>query len=132
MKYLKDYTQKPINNLLKEQGGFFAFSDKQFKESRVKGVEYVSLYSGLIAPKKNAKTIYDGMKEITKQGIKQDMKENTIKKIVFRECQNYELQFSYDMFNELKEILADYPIKESELKKYLKQFYDYCIKNDMF
>ena len=132
MKYLSSYTEKPISKLIKEQGGFFAFNNKQFEESRQEGIEYVRLYAGFIAPKENAKAIYDGIEKITKDGIKQDMKDHTIKQIIFRECSNYELQYQHDGFSEIVEKLADYPISKEDIGKYYNKFIQHCIENDLY
>ena len=131
MKYLSSYTEKPTSELIKNNGGFFAFSNKQFEESKQDGVKYVRLYSGLIAPKENVKAIMKGIDDINKYGVEQDMKDHTIRQIVFRECGNYELQYSYDGLKEITDTLADYPIKQEDIKKYYNQFIQHCIKNDL-
>ena len=55
MKYLNDYTQDKINDVIKSNGGFFAFSNKQFEENKKDNIKYCQLYSGLIVPKNKAK-----------------------------------------------------------------------------
>ena len=57
MKYLNDYTQDAISKVIKDNGGFFAFSNKQFEENKQDGIKYVRLYGGLISPKNNVKNI---------------------------------------------------------------------------
>ena len=132
MKYLSDFNDKMINNVLKTNGAFFAFSNKQFEENKKEGVMYCKLYGGMIAPKENVKTILKGLEEAQKKGIKEDMKEHTIKQIVFRDCANFELQFSYDGLNEIKEALNDYPINAKDIEKHYNDFIKHCIKNDLY
>tara|TARA_R100001443_G_C3354720_1_gene177672 strand:+ start:984 stop:1382 length:399 start_codon:yes stop_codon:yes gene_type:complete len=131
MKYLSNYTEKPISELIKNNGGFFAFNDKQFKDNKKDGVKYARLYSGLIAPKENIEAIIKGIDDINKKGIIQDMEDHSIKQIIFRECSNYELQYSDDGLKELSDTLIDYPIKQIDIKIYFNQFIHYCIKNEL-
>ena len=130
MKYLSDYTDKPMEEMLDKNGGFFAFGDKQFLEQRVKGVKYVSMGMGLIAPKENAKNIWEETERIHKEGVKQDIKEHSKQKIIFRECENYEIQFgdSTPVYDSLKE----YPITRKEIDEGIQRFIKYCIKNDLY
>ena len=50
MKYLEDYNKNEINNIIKKNGGFFAFNNDQFNKNKKDGVKYCRLYSGLIVP----------------------------------------------------------------------------------
>ncbi|WP_394246006.1 hypothetical protein [Vibrio profundi] len=90
MKYLSDYTQQPQTALFDELGAFFAFSNKQFDAAKKKGVEYVSLGMGMIVPKNNAKKLIERLEEIQKEGIKQDIAENSKEAIIRRELFNHE------------------------------------------
>ena len=132
MKYLSDYTEEATTKLIKENGGFFAFSDRQFNENKKEGVKYVRMYGGLIAPKENVKAIHKGLQEGHEEGIVQDMKDHTIRQIIFRDCANYELQLSYDGLTEIIDTLKEYPIKKEDIIKYYNQFIKYCNKNDLY
>ena len=44
MKYLNDYTQDKINDVIKSNGGFFAFSNKQFEENKKDNIKYCQLF----------------------------------------------------------------------------------------
>ena len=60
MKYLGSYIDKPMSEMIKRNGGFYAFSNEQFEEQKQEGVKYVRMGMGLIAHKENAKNIdYD-------------------------------------------------------------------------
>ncbi len=129
MKYLSDYKDKPMEEMLKKNGAFFAFGDDQFLEKRVKGVEYVSMSMGLIAPKENARHIWDETERIHKEGIEQDIKEHSKKKIIFRECENYEIQFGDTQ--PVYDSLEEYPITRKEIEERKQRFIKYYIKGDM-
>ena len=130
MKYLREYTEKPMAEMLDKNGAFFAFGTEQFNEKKVEGVKYVKMGMGLVAPKENAKTIWNETDRIHKEGIIQDMKEHSKAKILQRECANYEIQYgdSEPVYDALKE----YPITRKEIDKGIEKFIQYCIKHDMY
>ena len=78
-------------------GAFFAFSDKQLEEKRQEGIKYVSLFSGLIAPKDNAKRLLEELEAITDNYIKRDIKENGKTAIIERELANHEAGYTYSI-----------------------------------
>ena len=131
MKYLSNYTEEKTTKLLNKFGAFFCFSEKQFKENKKDGVIYSRLYGGLVAPKENVKSIMNGISKITSDGIKQDIKENGIKKIIHRELAKFECQFNGDITNAV-DVLIDYGISKEEIKKEYAIFYQKCIDNDWF
>ena len=130
-KTLKQIKQDEQTKIIKNNGGFFAFNDEQFKEQKKQNTIYVNMGVGLICPKNNAKTLKKELDDLNKKAIKKQMETQSIKDIVFKNCFNYELQYSYNGFEELKEILQDYPIKETELSLYYNQFIDHCVNNDL-
>ena len=132
MKYLEDYNKNEINNIIKKNGGFFAFNNDQFNKNKKDGVKYCRLYSGLIVPKNKVDYILKKIDKATKKAIKQDINDNGIKKIVFRDCSNLELQFNYDGLNEIISYLKDYNFNKKDIKKYYDQYIKYCIKNDIY
>ena len=131
MKYLNDYTQDAISKVMDDNGGFFAFSDSQFDENKKEGVTYCHLYGGLIAPKESANTIIFALDEATQRGIKQDVKENGIKAIIWRELANYESQISRTCEDTI-DALSDYPTTKGEIVKEFKLYMTHCIDNDLF
>ena len=132
MKYLQNYSEEKINKTIKNNGGFFAFNNKQFNENKKEGIIYCRLYSGLIVPKNKAKQIISQLDKISKKAIEQDIKENGMKKIVFRDCENLELQFSFSGISEIIDYLKDYNFNKNDIEKYYNKYINYCIKNDLF
>lgn len=114
MKYLSDYSQEGITNLLNELGGFYAFSDAQYNEAKKEGVEYVSLGMGLICPKENAKALQEGLIEVSKNAIQQDLKENGKVNIIKRELSNHEAYYTGDI-SDTYYALKCYDITEAEI-----------------
>jgi len=114
MKYLSDYSQQGITNLLNELGGFYAFSDDQLKEQLKEGVEYVSLGMGLICPKENAKALKEGLVENFKKAMQQDLKENGKVGIIKRELSNHEAYYTGDISDTHGALMA-YGITEEEI-----------------
>ena len=130
MKYLGSYIDKPMSEMIKRNGGFYAFSNEQFEEQKQEGVKYVRMGMGLIAPKENAKNIFRETEEIHKKGIKADVEENGIKRIIRRECANHEIQFGNT--EAVYDKLSEYPITREEIDKGIQKYIEYCIKNDLY
>ena len=130
-KTLKQIKHDEQTRIIKNNGAFFAFNDQQFKEQKKQNIIYVNMGVGLICPKNNAKTLKKELDDLNKKAIKKQMETQSIKDIVFKNCFNYELQYSFNGFEQLKEILQDYPIKETELSLYYNQFIDHCVNNDL-
>ena len=130
-KTLKQIQHDEQHEIIKNNGAFFAFNDQQFKEKKDPKTIYVNMGVGLICPKNNAQTLKKELDDLNKKAIKKQMEKYSIKDIVFKNCFNYELQYSFNGFEELKEILEGYSIKETELSLYYNQFIDHCVKNDL-
>ena len=131
MKYLQNYSEEKINKIIKNHGGFFAFNNNQFNDNKKEGVIYCRLYGGLIAPKNKADYIIKQIDIISKKAIKQDIKENGIKNIIFRDCSNLELQFSYNGIEEIIDYLKDYNFNKKDIEKHYNNYIKHCIKNDL-
>jgi len=131
MKSLSSYTDQAITDLFATNGAFFAFSDKQFNEGRKDGVKYAGIGFGLICPIENAKAVNDGLTSITKLGIEQDMQENAVKDIIWRELANYECQIVGEPDDAI-EALASYPISEQEIRDQWDGYWAHCVENDFF
>jgi len=95
-KYLSHYTETQISRLLEKLGAFFAFSQKQFDESAVKGEKYTSLRMGAIVPTRNAAALVDGLGEIVDKGIEADKADHTPEQIILRELRNHECFYTGD------------------------------------
>ena len=115
MRYLSHYTEAKQTELFEKMGAFFAFSNSQFNAKRKEGVEYVSITSGLIVPKANAAELVAGLKDITKQGIAQDLAENGREGVIKRELNNHEC-FYTGSIEDCVEALEQYGIGADEIK----------------
>lgn len=111
---LNRYTQEKQTALFESTGAFFAFSNDQLAGQKKDGITYVSLGSGLIVPKDNAKTLIDGLEKITAEGIKQDLAENGKEAIIRRELFNNECFYTGDI-SDCVAALSDYGISPSEI-----------------
>lgn len=114
MKYLSDYTSNPQTEAFKKHGAFFAFSGSQFNENKIEGVKYADCGHGLICPKDNADALIKELDEINKNGIKQDIEENGIEKIIKRELGNYECYYTGEI-DDAVEALEDYGITREQI-----------------
>lgn len=123
MRTLSDFTNDPITALYARTGAFFAFSNKQFNEKRVEGVNYVNLGGGLIAPKENASELVQGMQTILEEGIKQDIAEHGIEKIIERELDNHECFYTGEI-DDAVDALEDYEITRSQVQDVYRKLYD--------
>ncbi|WP_075344098.1 DUF7659 family protein [Tenacibaculum agarivorans] len=115
MKSLCDYVSKKQSELFKTTGTFFAFSGQQFEESRIKGEKYTQFPGGMFCLSEHADTLLEGLKQIQKEGIQQDLEENGVDKIIVRELYNYETFLTYDLADVI-EALEDYPITKEQIE----------------
>lgn len=116
MKFLQDYMNAKQTELFDKTGSFFAFGMQQFNEAKKEGVKYVSLGAGLICPKENVNELLSGLKKISKQAIKKDLKENGKEGIIRRELNNYEC-FYTGSIDEAVEALKKYGFTPEEIRK---------------
>ena len=116
MKYLKDYTQDKQTKLFEETNTIFAFSNKQFEEQQKEGVKYVNCGRGMLCDERYVKNLIDGLDNIYKNGIKQDIKENGIEKIILRELRNHEAYYTCEI-DDTFESLKHYGITEKQIWK---------------
>lgn len=131
MKYLSDYMQEKQTAAFDHHGGFFAFSNKQFDEQKKADVVYIQLGSGLIAPKSNAAALVKALEQIHSDAIKQDITENGIKAIIWRELANHECQITMD-YSDAFYALEGYGIAIEQVKTEYTPYFQNCVKNDYF
>lgn len=112
---LQSYIEKPISDLYSELGAFWAFSTKQFNESKIEGVQYENLFSGLVCPASKVIELLKRLDKMVENGIKQDLEENGKDKIIIRELYNYEC-FYTGHTEDAEEALKDYPITGEEIQ----------------
>ena len=137
MKHLQDYIEASNTEILKQNGAFFAFGNKQFEEQKKDGIIYCSLGGGLICPKENATKILKEIEQVHKNGIIQDVEENGAAKIIEREYFNYEMQITWDPsnfhdeINLYKEVFPEL-FTDSLIKLVCNLCYRKAIDNDWF
>lgn len=119
MKYLSDYISEKQTQVFNETGAFFAFSDKQFLEGKKEGVTYVSLGGGMLCPKENASVLVERLDGIYKEGIKQDIEENTIEGVIRRELANHEAYYTGDI-DQTFEAIQDYGVTREQVLEIYK------------
>jgi len=120
-----------ISVALEKYGGFFAFSNEQFVKAHKPKTKYVSMGAGLYAPKKTYKKLDNAMQDAIKNHIKRDLKNNGIKKIIWRELANYECQISNDI-SYCVDALKDYGITKKQIMSEWNDYFNYCVKMDYF
>jgi len=130
MKYLSDYTKEKTTNLLNECNAFFAFSTSQFKESKKDGIKYVNLQAGLICDKTKVKDYLNGLDQIYKEAIAQDIKENGLDKIIARELWNYESFYMMD-YSDAIAALKGYGVTEQKVKEIFEIELTIAIEKDL-
>jgi hypothetical protein len=131
MKHLSDYTNQKQTELFSKTGTFFAFSKKQYEEEAVDGVKYASLGSGFIVPKDNIDALLTGLESIHTDGIDQDIAENGIKEIIWRELANHEAQITCSI-DDTVEALGDYPITREDVQAQWKGYWNNCVEHNYF
>ena len=131
MKYLSNYTEEAQTKALNENGAFFAFSNEQLNKQKKENIKYISLGYGLIVPKENADNLIDALDKIHEEGIKADKADNTKKEIIWRELANHEAQIVNSTADTI-DALKDYNYSETDIKEVYKEYFAYCVKNDIF
>ena len=122
MKYLSDYCNEAQTKAFNEAGAFFAFSNEQFARQKKDGINYVSMYAGLICPKENVKKLNEDLEAIHTKGIEMDLADNGKDAIILRELKNYECFYTGDIDDCVIE-LEDYKISVKEIKAVFKREY---------
>jgi len=131
MTTLNTYTQAAQTEAFNKYGAFFAFGNKQFDEQKEDGIKYVDLGAGLIAPKETYKDLIEDLNNIHKCGIAQDIKENGIKKILWREFANYECQIVGSPKDAI-DALENYHIDKKTIQEEWTNYWNWCVDNDNF
>lgn len=137
MKSLNDYTDTSTSKLFADNGAFFAFSNKQFEEKKQEGVTYVSMNSGLICPKENAKTMMTEFERIFDNAVKQQVKDFGAEAIIRYEYFNHETQLTGDV-EQVIDVLSTHRELFPELFSadailtICQQCYKDAVKNDWF
>lgn len=121
-----------IDTLVKEHGGFFAFSNTQFYEKATTNVEYTRTgVAGLILPKHKVDLFFRNLEDFQKKVTRDDLKRNTRKDIIWRELANYECQITGDI-SDVVDALAFHEITRAEIMAEFPSYMQYCKKHDLF
>ena len=97
MKTLNDYTDALTTKLFADNGAFFAFGKNQFDEQKKEGVTYVSMASGMICPKENAKKVLTQFEQIFDDAVRQQVADFGAEAIIRHEYFNHETQITGDI-----------------------------------
>lgn len=114
MKSFSSYTKDALTQLFNESGAFFAFSQQQYEEKIKEGVVYCSLGGGLFSPKESASSVVEGIANISKKGVEQDLAENGQRAIIKRELAKNECFYTRDV-TDCVEALEGYGIEKDEI-----------------
>ena len=131
MKRLSDYTTDLRTELFSECGAFFALNVEQLKKHKKQNVKYVLLADSLICDKRYKQKLINGLSEIQARSIKKDIKENSVKDIIWRELANYESQITMDITDTV-EALKPYNITKERILQEWKEYFQSCKDNDYF
>ena len=118
-----------INDLLTENGAFFAFTEQQYNAEALPGVEYKRIYAGMLCPSDNVKTVMVGLDNLSNEKTHWELANNTIKTIIWDSLANYECQITGN-YNDAIEALKVYGITEDDIKTEWPSYYQNCIDND--
>lgn len=116
--------------LFDSTGAFFAFSGKQFEEGKKEGVTYVNCGSGLLCPEENVDTLINGLDDIHKKAIQQDIAENGADKIIAREIWNYESFYTMDP-TDAKGAISVYNFSDELFERVWKQEFKKALAEDL-
>lgn len=114
MKYLSDYYDDAVGELLEETGAFFAFGNEQLEAQaretffqkvwriiarKKKHYQYVSMqgFGGLVCPRRKAREFVEKYMEIIATARKRDEEENGRRGIIARELSNHECYYTWDL-----------------------------------
>jgi len=100
MKYLQDYMEDRQTKAFEQANAFFAFSRKQLKEGFKKHSEadhFTILGNGLVCNADKAEWLLKELDKIYNDSLQQDIKENTLERIILRELANHEAYFTGDI-----------------------------------
>lgn len=123
--------EKKINDLLTANGAFFAFTEQQYNEEALPGVEYKRLYAGMLCPSGNVKIVMNGIDSLSAEKIQLELANNTVKDIIWYGLANYECQITGN-YSDAIEALKPYGISEDAIKTEWPSYYQNCIDNDYF
>jgi len=112
MSEIKNIFDTKMSNVYEKHGAFFAFSEKQFNESKIEGVKYCDAGYGLLCPVDNAKTLIEEINTIAIDRRDYTVKHLGAKRIISDAFFDYETGYTgdtSDMMNSLRVYIKHYP-----------------------
>lgn len=106
---LNEYQENKMTELFNRFGIFFAFSTKQFEESKKQGVEYVSLGMGMIVPKENVKPYMEQFQQLCKELENKYQEQVPLEDYISYQLSNHEAFYTYDIEPTLEAVRQMYP-----------------------
>ncbi len=104
MRLSQEKKDEAMTALFLECGTFFAFNNDQFREGIEKAKangkltkKVVNMGAGMYCPKEHVDTLCDGLDNLTKYWIKNDLEHNSKDEIIRRELENHEAYYSGDL-----------------------------------
>ena len=119
MKYLAEYTAKPIEDAMNTAGAFFAFGQEQCDAKADQSKQYAQLGMGLMCPVDTAAQLTVDLAKIHAQGVKDDIADNGLNAIIRRELSNYECYYTGDAEDAIS-ALELYPVTREDILKVFK------------
>ena len=129
MKHLNNELEQ--EKILNDNGAFFAFTEQQFNDEALLGIEYKRLYAGMLCPSYNVKTVLDGFDSLSNKKTEWELANNSIKDIIWDSLANYECQITGD-YSDAYDALKFYGITKDQIKEEWPGYYQNCIDNDYF
>jgi|14BtaG_2_1085337.scaffolds.fasta_scaffold11058_3 hypothetical protein len=126
MKKGKKWLNSEIERIYDKYDAFYAFSDKQYKEGRKKGVGYISMGGGLLVPKNNAREFHEVLMNAMNEhkaymrNLLEDTKER--EELIKYELNNYECFYTGDIY-QCVESLKEYDISRDEIAEVFQKEY---------
>lgn len=118
---VKQQVDNKFSSILEEVGGFFAFSDRQFKEKAKEGVKYCNAQAGLILPKENVDLFLERLDEIDKLR-KSLYAQVDRKRLIEYELANYESYYTGDIHQALEALRSSLEdVTEEEVYKIYRE-----------
>lgn len=131
IKYLSHYLEEGQTTTFKKHGAFFAFSNEQFEEKREPNTAYASMPRGLFVPKENIQRFILDFNSVYAKAIQQDVADNGIDAIIWRELANYETQLVRDPSDAIDALKA-YGIEPEKIQQEFSKYMAYCVEHDLF
>lgn len=120
---LQSIREKHQTKIFKKYFCLFAFSNEQLHKQSNKNFNYISIGSGLYAPKEFALKVIDKLEQVHKNAVKECQSKHSLHDIIWYELANYETQISCDL-TDVREVLKDFEGITEELL--IKEYSDYC------